>query len=357
MYHSSPYGIIYIYVKLCRFCDGLSSSYIFLPLLSRDAINHATESRQGFPMLSPSSPCDNVLLEYMLALELQMRGLIVNIYPVMIGDMKPGNDRLYGNYFKDGCHPTFSKEVVVKSNQRGLEGHLDRLGLGTPMLEDLSVSQTVKEITKNQGLFVEGSIRSCLQRLREHVTDMRKDIDRMAINVKEAESRIAIKRVSRVSAAGQYQDATSIRDHLVDRSSQKVVSGPSQETRFQSNPSGEVEPTNRFDISTVALEMQFDTSSSDAMINLPQSNTVAASSAFVESLPSESVLNLPDIYTNAITDELPANHLQINAISVIVSNSEANTSIAAPEPKPITNPSVLSGSKTFKKSGLFTSLT
>lgn len=134
-------------------------------------------------MLSASSPCDNVLLEYMLALELQMRGLIVNIYPVMIGDIKPGVDHLFGNYFKDGCHPSLgSDEVFVKNNQSALEGHLDRLGLGTPMLDDLSVSKTLKEITKNQGLFVEGSIRTCLQRLAAHVSDMRKDIDAMITN-------------------------------------------------------------------------------------------------------------------------------------------------------------------------------
>lgn len=127
-----------------------------------------------------------------------MRGLIVNIYPVMIGDMKPGNDKIYGNYFKDGCHPSFgANEVFVKSNQSALEGHLDRLGLGTPMLEDLSVSKTLKEITKHQGLFVEGSVRNCLQKLSAHVADMRKDIDKMAVSVaKEEKEKMVTKKPS-----------------------------------------------------------------------------------------------------------------------------------------------------------------
>ena len=38
----------------------------------------------------------------------------------------------------------------------------------------------MKEITKNQGLFIEGSVRSCLQKLCAHVASMRKDIDSAA---------------------------------------------------------------------------------------------------------------------------------------------------------------------------------
>ena len=64
------------------FCDGLVKSGIFLPLLSRGAINHATSARQSFPLLTEDSACDNVLLEYRLALELREMGLVSKVIPL-----------------------------------------------------------------------------------------------------------------------------------------------------------------------------------------------------------------------------------------------------------------------------------
>eukprot|EP01037_Dinobryon_pediforme_P034773 gene34773-40845_t len=63
------------------FCDGLVKSLIFLPLLSREAINSSSVEKQNFSLLSKSSNCDNVLLEHRLALELCERGVVVSIYP------------------------------------------------------------------------------------------------------------------------------------------------------------------------------------------------------------------------------------------------------------------------------------
>ncbi len=51
------------------FCDGLVKSRIFLPLLSKGVLSN-------FEKLRADSYCDNVLLEYNLALELRERGLI-----------------------------------------------------------------------------------------------------------------------------------------------------------------------------------------------------------------------------------------------------------------------------------------
>jgi hypothetical protein len=56
------------------FCNGLAKSCIFLPILSRGAINDVNNSRSNFTALTASSNCDNVLLEHRLALELQQRG-------------------------------------------------------------------------------------------------------------------------------------------------------------------------------------------------------------------------------------------------------------------------------------------
>jgi hypothetical protein len=88
--------------------EGLILSRVFVPILSREAINHPTESRQNFSMLTTDSPCDNVLLEYLLALELSIRGLVEKIYPIMFGD-ELSNDAgvtVYGNYFALKCNPS-----------------------------------------------------------------------------------------------------------------------------------------------------------------------------------------------------------------------------------------------------------
>ena len=73
------------------FCEGLVSSRAFVPLLSRNAINHPTITWQNFSQLTADSRCDNVFLEHILAVELQELGLIDKVFPVLIGDVDPGN--------------------------------------------------------------------------------------------------------------------------------------------------------------------------------------------------------------------------------------------------------------------------
>ena len=77
-------------------------SRIFVPILSRGAINDAKSTRQNFALLTKDSVCDNVLLEHRLALELRDRKLIEKIYPIMIGDYEDMTQS-YSNYFASGC--------------------------------------------------------------------------------------------------------------------------------------------------------------------------------------------------------------------------------------------------------------
>ena len=85
------------------FCAGLVDSRAFVCIISRDSINHATNMRQNFSTLSRDSSCDNVLLEYRLALELRELRLIDQIMPVLVGDqISPG---YYGKYFERACSP------------------------------------------------------------------------------------------------------------------------------------------------------------------------------------------------------------------------------------------------------------
>jgi serine/threonine protein kinase len=161
------------------FCNGLTSSKAFVPIISRSSINEPDNKKQNFTLLTHDSPCDNVLLEYRLALELRHMGMIDFIYPIMIGDIiitnttminnanrnfidsnieilneniKYFNDIMYGNYFTDNCAPLFTDlSIVVKSVEEKLCDHLDRQALGCPYKNNMPISTIVSEILSNQG--------------------------------------------------------------------------------------------------------------------------------------------------------------------------------------------------------------
>ena len=105
------------------FCEGLVSSRAFVPLLSRDAINHPDKAWQNFSKLTTDSNCDNVFLEHRLAIELQGLGLIEKMFPVFIGNLDATTSE-YSHYFGSGCHPSLS-EVTVKSVEEKLRHHME----------------------------------------------------------------------------------------------------------------------------------------------------------------------------------------------------------------------------------------
>jgi hypothetical protein len=148
------------------FVNGLIKSRIFVPILSRGAINNSSEIRMNFAMASEDSPCDNVLLEQRMALELAARDLTEAIYPIMFGDKdtKTGEhgEVLYTNYFAAGCHPKFTSDTIIHSVEDALDGHLNRACLGSPLLEGMSVAKTLQKICENQGCVVEGPIDGAL---------------------------------------------------------------------------------------------------------------------------------------------------------------------------------------------------
>jgi TIR domain/Protein kinase domain len=144
------------------FTDGLLRSRIFLPLISRNSINHPSVLWQNFARLTETSKCDNVLLEYRLALELVSRGLLEAVYPVMIGDI--ATDATAGvetiiSYFRSDCPPDLSSvaKVVVQSVDEKLFEHLTRQGLGTPLMDRMPVKAIFDTLMGYQGHVVEGS--------------------------------------------------------------------------------------------------------------------------------------------------------------------------------------------------------
>ena len=136
------------------FCEGLVSSRAFVPLLSRDAINHSEKAWQNFSKLTDVSSCDNVFLEHRLAVELHGLGLIENLFPVFIGDFDATTSE-YSHYFGSGCHPSLP-EVTVKSVEEKLRHHMDSQALGTPIVPDRTVKSAVGCITDCQGAFIVG---------------------------------------------------------------------------------------------------------------------------------------------------------------------------------------------------------
>jgi len=131
------------------FCDGLIKSRCFVPIVSRAAIKSQFES------LVESSDCDNVLLEHRLALELAQRGLVVRIFPLMIGDVDAATGA-YSHYFRSGCAPSPAASCVVASVEKKLVEHLERQALGVPLRVGASVKSVIDEIFINLGGFVQG---------------------------------------------------------------------------------------------------------------------------------------------------------------------------------------------------------
>eukprot|EP01035_Chromulina_nebulosa_P023487 gene23487-30448_t len=134
---------------------GLMKSRIFIPIISRNSLNHSSNPLSNICMLRKDSPCDNVILEYTLALELHSRGYIENIYPIFVGDIvdSPSSD-VIGDYFIQQCDPKIVDVVVVDSIDRVFRKCLDSMSLGSPILSDRSILNVKDEIFQFNGCVV-----------------------------------------------------------------------------------------------------------------------------------------------------------------------------------------------------------
>ena len=160
------------------FCNGLCYSRIFIPILSKDAINNPENVKQNFSKFQFDSPCDNLFVEHRLALELKARGLITQVFPLLIGDLLPDSngELCYFDYFKCGCHPT-APDVVVKSVEEKVRFHLSNQRLGNPK-HTMTVYQVLREITKHTGFIFEGTHEYCVNQTIEKVKTMKTKNDR-----------------------------------------------------------------------------------------------------------------------------------------------------------------------------------
>jgi len=150
------------------FCDGLINSKIFVPLISKKAILNAETSRQNFVTLTPSSPIDNLFLELRLGVELRGMGMLEAIFPVFIGDTSIESDcpELSLNlsledlksctYLKFDGQLNLLPAITVDSVETKLREHLERAGLGVPLVDKATVAFVMGCISKHQGMFIQG---------------------------------------------------------------------------------------------------------------------------------------------------------------------------------------------------------
>lgn len=159
------------------FCDGLIKSRIFIPIISKSSINSESAKQSNFAELKADSKIDNVLLEYWLALELQHRGFVDKIYPLLVGSKGPDeNDaskEVYNNFFTENGVPNLEEEVVVKEVEDMLGTQLERMCLGSAILSSLSVGSILTTILKNQGRLIEGEIDTAFDQISADVEQMK----------------------------------------------------------------------------------------------------------------------------------------------------------------------------------------
>lgn len=118
------------------FAAGLVNSDVFVPIMSKRALHRLQD-------LDVGSSCDNVLLEYNLALELSQLGMIRKLFPVMLGDEEK-------DFFQCGGFPK-TKDIIVNRIEEKVSMHLSNQGMGAPIL-DLTIAGTIQGILANQGL-------------------------------------------------------------------------------------------------------------------------------------------------------------------------------------------------------------
>ena len=155
------------------FCDALASCRVFVPIVSRGAVNAGAQvPARHWPALTSRSPCDNVLLEHRLALELREQGMCAAVVPVLLGDELPGSadaapapegERTRGNFFAQGCAPLGLPDVAVASVEAELARQLERLGLGAPLKGEVAVAECwTRVVGDHQGLATAGTLKDVL---------------------------------------------------------------------------------------------------------------------------------------------------------------------------------------------------
>jgi hypothetical protein len=149
------------------FVRGLMSCDIFVPVLSKEAL-------EPFEQLSADSPCDNVLLEYRMALELKdlPDGRVSSILPVMVGPKKldPELGAIYGHFMKSGGMPKAPDLVVL-----AVEDKL-RMYLPQASPKRMTTRGVLNGIVDHQGVFLTGETDDAIERAVKKIAEAVKGV-------------------------------------------------------------------------------------------------------------------------------------------------------------------------------------
>ena len=171
-----------------------------MPLISNRGHSQFTE-------LQKTSPCDNVLLELRLALELKEMGMIDAIFPVLVGDEQSQldyKDRMYTK-FSSWSTPNECPDCEVDSVEEKLAVNLDEFGLGYAMSEHRTVKQVYSTTMGYQAAFLEGNCDSALSSIASKTIDIFKRLKEhgQATSMKRASCRLNSERVGTMKAVSR----------------------------------------------------------------------------------------------------------------------------------------------------------
>lgn len=151
------------------FANGLLTSKIFLPILSREGLAR-------FAHLTEDSEIDNVLLEHLLALEQCKRLGMRAVCPVLVGACDLHG--IHGHFFKQGGMPTCSTLPVQAAEAKAREHLAREFGAQESelLVEDRSPRGILNELVKYQGEFVIGDSSLALDRITRKMCEVAKDV-------------------------------------------------------------------------------------------------------------------------------------------------------------------------------------
>ena len=166
--------------------------------------------------LATDSACDNMYLEFVLALELRERSSLDKIFPLMLGDKDDATGK-YGRFTFRGanpCYPTKWPEVAVESVDAKLRERLDDMELGMPLVDAMTVTDVLAGVMKYQGAYIEGDLEDALKVIIENkIVHMRRSHDKAVHDALEAENKAASQAASQAAGTGGSATGKSPKIH------------------------------------------------------------------------------------------------------------------------------------------------
>lgn len=144
------------------------------------------------PSPPADSPCDNVFLEHLIAVEQLELGAIKAVFPIFVGETSAASPTSYGNFFRGGGLPTCpdTTPVVAAVDAKALE-HYERMRAKAGCCcckvckqrrphelttADRSPGGILAKLCRFQGGFVEGDRDDSLDRIARMLSVMAKEV-------------------------------------------------------------------------------------------------------------------------------------------------------------------------------------